>query len=68
MLINGNRLATLGPKYTGGLWVYIVTPLPNPLGNTGVMVCMCIILPLRVEASNESILSKLIKGTLMVST
>ena len=29
----------MGPKYTGELWVYIGTPLPNPSGNTGVMVC-----------------------------
>ena len=28
----------MGPKYTGKLWVYIGTPLPNPLRNTGVMV------------------------------
>ena len=40
--VNGNRLAPyyMGPKYTGELWVYIVTPLPNPPGNTGVMLCM----------------------------
>ena len=30
----------MGPKHTGELWVYIVTPLPNPSGNTGVMVCV----------------------------
>ena len=38
---NGNRLAPyyMGPKHTGELWVYIGTPLPNPSGNTGVMVC-----------------------------
>ena len=29
----------MGPKHTGELWVYIGTPLPNPTGNTGVMVC-----------------------------
>ena len=30
-------------KHTGELWVYIGTPLPNPSGNTGVMVCvMCV--------------------------
>ena len=29
-----------GPKHTGELWVYIGTPLPNPSGNAGVMVCM----------------------------
>ena len=29
----------MGPKHTGELWVYIGTPLPNPSGNTGVMVC-----------------------------
>ena len=39
--VNGNRLAPyyMGPKHTGELWVYISTPLPNPSGNTGVMVC-----------------------------
>ena len=38
--VNGNRLAPyyMGPKHTGELWVYIGTPLPNPSGNTGVMV------------------------------
>ena len=30
----------MGPKHTGELWVYIGTPLPNPSGNTGVMVCL----------------------------
>ena len=30
------------PKYTGGLWVFIATPLPNPSGNTGVAVMVCI--------------------------
>ena len=36
-----NRLAPyyMGPKHTGELWVYIGTPLPNPSGNTGVMLC-----------------------------
>ena len=40
--VNGNRLAPyyMGPKHTGELWVYIGTPLPNPSGNTGVMLCM----------------------------
>ena len=40
--VNGNRLAPyyLGPKHTGELWVSIGTPLPNPSGNTGVMLCM----------------------------
>ena len=40
--VNGNRLAPyyMGPKHTGELWVYILTPLPNPPGNTGVMLCM----------------------------
>ena len=27
-------------KHTGELWLYIGTPLPNPSGNTGVMVCL----------------------------
>ena len=38
--VNGNRLAPyyMGPKHTGELWVYIGTPLPNPSGNTGVIV------------------------------
>ena len=38
--INGNRLAPyyMGAKHTGELWVYIGTPLPNPSGNTGVLV------------------------------
>ena len=30
---------TWDPKHTGALRVYIGTPLPNPLGNTGVIVC-----------------------------
>ena len=34
----------MGPKHTGELWVYIGTPLANPSGNTGVMVCMCIVI------------------------
>ena len=29
----------MGPKHTGKPWVYIGTPLPNPSGNTGVMLC-----------------------------
>ena len=39
--VNGNRLAPyyMGPKHTGELWVNIGTPLPNPSGNTGVMLC-----------------------------
>ena len=39
---NKNKLAPyyMGPKHTGELWVYIGTPLPNPSGNTGVMVCV----------------------------
>ena len=41
--VDGNRLAPyyMGPKHTGELWVYISTLLPNPSGNTGVMVCVC---------------------------
>ena len=47
--VNGNRLAPyyMGPKHTSELWVYISTPLPNPSGNTGVMLCMlyvCLVL------------------------
>ena len=40
--LNSNRLVPyyMGLKHTGELWVYIGTPLPNPSGNTGVMVCM----------------------------
>ena len=40
--VNGNRLAPyyMVPKHTGELWVYIGTPLPNPSGNTGVMICV----------------------------
>ena len=47
-----NRLAPyyMGPKRTGELWVYIGTPLPNPSGNTGVMVCMYVFLTLIVVA------------------
>ena len=39
--VNGNRLAPyyMGLKHTGGLLVYIDTPLSNPSGNAGVMVC-----------------------------
>ena len=29
----------MGPKHTGELWVDIGTPLPNPSGNAGVMLC-----------------------------
>ena len=29
----------MGSKHTGELWVYVGTPMPNPSGNTGVMVC-----------------------------
>ena len=44
--VNGNRLAPyyMGPKHTGRLWVNIGTPLPNPSGNKGVMVCLFMIL------------------------
>ena len=44
VFLNGNRVAPyyLGPKFTGELWGYIGTPLPNPSGNTGVIVC-CVI-------------------------
>ena len=43
--VNGNRLAPyyMGAKHTGELWVYISTPLPNPSGNTGVMLCYVIL-------------------------
>ena len=34
----------MGPKHVGGLWVYIGAPLPNPSGNTGVMVCLFVFL------------------------
>ena len=47
--VNGNRLAYMGPKRTGELLVYIGTPLPNPSGNTGVMVCVIIISKLVFE-------------------
>ena len=36
----GSPPITWDLKHTGELWVYIGTPLPNPSGNTGVMVCM----------------------------
>ena len=42
-----NRLMAIGSppitwdlKHTGELWVYIGTPLSNPSGNIGVMVCV----------------------------
>ena len=38
----GSPPITLDLKHTGELWVYISTPLPNPSGNTGVMVCYTI--------------------------
>ena len=46
MTDNGNRLAIyyMGEKYTSEPWVYNSTPLPNPSGNTGVMLCMCMYL------------------------
>ena len=38
----GSPPITWDLKHTGEPWVYIGTPLPNPSGNTGVMVCvMC---------------------------
>ena len=40
MAIGSPRRYYMGPKHTGELWVYNGTPLPNPLGNTGIMVCM----------------------------
>ena len=36
----GSPPITWDLKHTGEPWVYIGTPLPNPSGNTGVMVCM----------------------------
>ena len=36
----GSPPITWDLKHTGELWVYIGTPLPNPSGNTGVMLCM----------------------------
>ena len=43
-IVNGNRLAPyyVRPKDTGELWVYVVIPLPNPSGNTDVMVYVCV--------------------------
>ena len=35
----GSPPITWDLKRTGELWVYISTPLPNPSGNKGVMVC-----------------------------
>ena len=29
-------------KHTSKLWAYVSTPLPNPSGNTGVMVCISV--------------------------
>ena len=39
--VNGNRLTPyyMGPKHTGERWVFVGTSLPNPSGNTGVLVC-----------------------------
>ena len=36
----GSPPITWDLKHTGEPWVYIGTPLPNPSGNTGVMVGM----------------------------
>ena len=36
----GSPPITWDLKHTGEPWVYIGTPLPNPSGNTGVMVCI----------------------------
>ena len=38
----GSPPITWDLKHTGEPWVYIGTPLPNPSGNRGVMVCMYI--------------------------
>ena len=35
----GSPPITWDLKHIGEPWVYIGTPLPNPSGNTGVMVC-----------------------------
>ena len=43
MMMNGNKVASycMGPNLKDyELWVYIGTPLHNPSGNTGVMVCI----------------------------
>ena len=55
----GSPPITWDLKHTGEPWVYIGTPLPNPSGNTGVMVCYVLfytlIIPLYIEyfASNS---------------
>ena len=41
----GSPPITWDLKHTGKPWVYIGTPLPNPWGNTGVMVCMYVLGP-----------------------
>ena len=55
--INGNRLAPyyMGQKHTGEPWVYNGTPLPNPSGNTGVIVCLNIgtVETLNITTNNE---------------
>ena len=38
----GSLPITWDLKHTDELWVYIGTPLPNPSGHTGVMVCVTI--------------------------
>ena len=40
----GSPPITWDLKHTGEPWVYIGTPLPNPSGNTGVMVWYVIIM------------------------
>ena len=37
----GSPPITWDLRHTGEPSVYIGTPLPNPSGNTGVMVCLC---------------------------
>ena len=39
----GSPPITWDLKHTGELWVYIGAPLPNPSGNTGVMVCVMVL-------------------------
>ena len=60
----GSPPITWDLKHTGEMWVYIGAPLPNPSGNTGVMVMVEPIkreIPLRIIyiywETNEQILT-----------
>ena len=48
----GSPPITWDRKHTGEPWVYNGTPLPNPPGNTGVMVCYVTLKALFISISD----------------